>query len=48
MFKITTMQNFTYYEDNMDKGAAIREKAMLLGDLLTDPAKLEYERQQAR
>jgi len=30
MFKITTMQNFSYFEDNIDKGAAIREKAMLL------------------
>ncbi len=48
MFKITTMQNFTYYEDNIDKGAAIREKAMLITDLLTNQPRLEHEREQAR
>jgi hypothetical protein len=37
MFKITTLQNFSYYEENLDKGAAIREKAMLISDLLTRP-----------
>lgn len=35
MFKITTLQNFTYYEDNIDKGATIRDKAVLIADLLT-------------
>ncbi len=35
MFKITTLQNYTYYEDNMDKGASIREKAIIVSDLLT-------------
>lgn len=48
MFKISTMQNFTYYEDNEDKGAAIREKAMVLQELLTNPAKLEEQKQIAR
>ena len=47
MFKITTIQNFTYYEDNDDKGTSIREKAMQLADLLTNPGKLEEARQQA-
>lgn len=37
MFKITTLQNFTYYEDNIDKGNAIRDRAILLSDLLTHP-----------
>ncbi|CDW78484.1 UNKNOWN [Stylonychia lemnae] len=48
MFKVTTLQNFTYYEDNIDKGSSIREKAILLADLLTSPQKLEEEREQAR
>ena len=45
MFKVTTMQNFTYYEENQDKGGLIREKALLIGDLLTNPQKLEFERE---
>ena len=45
MFKITTLQNFTYYEDNIDRGSAVREKAILLADLLTSPAKLDEERE---
>lgn len=48
MFKITTLQNFTYYEENQDKGAQIREKAILLADLVVNPQKLEFEREQAR
>ena len=32
----------------MDKGHSIREKSTLIGDLLTQPARLEEERQQAR
>lgn len=48
MFKITTLQNFTYYEDNIDKGASIREKAILISDLLTSPGRLDEEREQAR
>jgi hypothetical protein len=32
----------------MDKGAAIREKAMLICDLLTSPQRLEEERQISR
>ena len=48
MFKITTLQNFTYYEEQADKGAAIREKAILIADLLSHPQRLEEEREQAR
>ena len=48
MFKVTTLQNFTYYEENIDKGAAIREKSLLLADLLTSPSRLEEEREQAK
>ena len=47
-FKITSLQNFTYYEDNVDKGLAIREKAILISDLLSYPQRLEEEREQAR
>ena len=45
MFKITTLQNFSYYEENMDKGAAIREKAILIADLITRPQRLDEERE---
>ena len=47
-FKITSLQNFTYYEEGQDKGLAIREKAILINDLLTYPQRLEEEREQAR
>lgn len=47
-FKITSLQNFTYYEDNIDKGLAIREKSILIADLLSYPQRLEEEREQAR
>jgi hypothetical protein len=47
MFKITTLQSFTFYEENMDKGGSIREKAILIADLLVNPQKLELEREQA-
>jgi len=42
------LQNFTYYEDNVDKGLAIREKSILITDLLSYPQRLEEEREQAR
>lgn len=32
----------------MDKGSNIREKALLIVDLLTSPGKLEHEREVAR
>ena len=32
----------------MDKGLAIREKAILINDLLSYPQRLEEEREQAR
>ncbi len=34
MFKISGLQNFTYFEDGQDKGHSIRDKAILLQDLL--------------
>lgn len=48
MFKISTLQNFSYFEENIDKGAQIREKSILITDLLTHPERLEEEREQAR
>ena len=44
MFKITTLQSFTHYEDNLDKGASIRDKALLVCDLLSNAERLEEER----
>jgi hypothetical protein len=37
MYKITSLQHYTYYEENMDKGANIREKSRLIADLLSNP-----------
>ncbi len=48
MFKITTLQSFSYYEENKDKGAVIRDKSILICDLLTHPERLEDERIQAQ
>lgn len=48
MFKITSLQSFSFYEDGMDKGHSIREKSILLQDLLTQTQRLEVEREQAR
>ena len=47
-FKIQSLQNFTFYEENVDKGLAIREKSILITDLINYPARLEEEREQAR
>jgi hypothetical protein len=35
MFKITTLQNFVFYEENEDKGHSVREKSIELQELLT-------------
>ncbi len=47
-FKFSQLQSFSYYEDNSDKGLAIRDKAILIQDLITSPQRLEVEREQAR
>jgi ENTH domain len=48
MFKLTSLQSFSCYEEGADKGHSIREKSILLQDLLTQPQRLEVEREQAR
>ena len=48
MFKLQGLQSFSYHEDNMDKGHSIREKSILIQDLITQPQRLEVEREQAR
>ncbi len=45
MFKIQNLQSFSYYEDNVDKGHAIREKCILIQDLVQSPQRLEVERE---
>lgn len=48
MFKLQSLMSFSYHEDNQDKGHAIRDKAILLQDLVTQPQRLETEREQAK
>lgn len=48
MYKLTSLQSFSYYEDNVDRGHAIREKCILIQDLVQSPQRLETEREQAR
>ena len=48
MFKIQNLMSFSYYEDNSDKGHSIREKCILIQDLVQQPQRLEVEREQAR
>ncbi len=47
MFKISTLQNFSFYEEGTDKGAGIRDKATLIVNLLQNERQLEEERVQA-
>jgi hypothetical protein len=44
MFKISSLQNFSYYEEGADKGHSIREKSILLCDLMGSQQRLEDER----
>ncbi len=48
MFKIQNLQSFSHYEDNVDRGHAIREKCILIQDLVQSPQRLEVEREQAK
>lgn len=48
MFKLQGLMSFSYQEDNTDKGLAIRDKAILLQDLVSQPQRLEVEREQAK
>jgi hypothetical protein len=48
IFRISKFKNFSYYEEQADKGHSIREKAKLIGDLLQSSERLQEERDQAR
>ena len=48
MYKITMLQQFSTMENGAERGSAIRDKAILISDLLTQPHRLEEERAQAR
>ena len=37
MYKITILQNFSTQEGGIEKGSAIREKSILIADLLSSP-----------
>ena len=45
IFKIRTLQEWTYHEDGIDKWRGVREKAKAIWDLIADPERLEEERE---
>lgn len=45
MYKIKSLKDCTYHEDGIDKCRGIRDKAKSIVDLLSDPDKLEEERE---
>lgn len=48
MYKIKTLENFSYMDNGVDRGQGVRDKARELVELLSDPNKLQYEREYAR
>ena len=45
IFKIRTLQDLTFHQDGLDKCRGIREKAKSLCDLISDPDRLDEERE---
>jgi epsin len=45
IFKIRTLQDCTYHQDGLDKCRGVREKAKAIVDLISDPERLEEERE---
>lgn len=48
LFKIRTLQDMKYEVEGVDKCAGIREKAKQICELVSEPARLEEEREFAR
>lgn len=48
IYQLRTLQDFSLYEQTLDRGASIREKVKELIDLITDDQKLETERENAK
>lgn len=48
LYKIWTLQDLHYTVEGVDKAAGIRDKAKQIVELVSDPAKLEEEREFAR
>lgn len=48
LYKIKCLQDFTYYEGNMDKGSGVREKSKQIVELLGDNELIRSEREKAR
>mmetsp|Transcript_12611 Transcript_12611/g.37455 ORF Transcript_12611/g.37455 Transcript_12611/m.37455 type:complete len:214 (+) Transcript_12611:149-790(+) len=47
-YKVRPLADFSYSEDGKDKGAAVREKAKAIVELISDMAMLREQRDQAR
>jgi len=45
IFKIRTLQDCTFHQDGLDKCRGVREKAKSIVDLISDPERLEEERE---
>jgi epsin len=48
LYKIKCLQDFSYYEANMDKGSGVREKSKQIVELLGDNEMIRSERDKAR
>ena len=48
IYSIRPLQDFNYYEGNVDKGSGVREKAKALVELLSDNETIREEREKAR
>ena len=47
MYKISSLCNFTYSENGMDRGNSVREKVNLVVDMLSQEQRLYQERAEA-
>lgn len=48
IYRIRTLQDFTYYEDSQERGEGIRIKSKEIVDMLSDETKLDRAREQAK
>ena len=48
MYKIRSLQDFNFSENGTDRGQGVRDRARSICELLSDPEKLQQEREFAR
>lgn len=48
MFRLRTLQDFSYNDAGDERGSGIREKATLIVELLQDEKRLDEEREKSR